>query len=78
MNINKLRQRPESVSSQTGRRNAAYSPSGAFNSPGLSTTNPEVPDFLIVNKLWTERFIFKRGGVFSAFLSWVFSHFFRL
>jgi len=46
MNINKIRQRPESVSSKTPHRSAAYRPSLAFNSPGSPTRNPEISKYI--------------------------------
>jgi len=37
-----MRQRPESVSSKSPRRRAAFRPSGAFNSPASPLKSPEV------------------------------------
>jgi len=45
MNINKIRERPKRLFSKTQHLKAVCSPSGAFNSPGLPTPNPEEPLF---------------------------------
>jgi len=60
MNINKIGERPRRLYSKTPHLKAVYSPSGAFNSPGLPTPNPEEAKFIERN--FKSNYLYKRKG----------------
>jgi len=51
MNINKIPERPKRLFSKSPHLKVIHSSSGAFNSPGLSTPNPEERFFSTIKKI---------------------------